>query len=92
MKPEFIKKNKLTTATLKNGKLSKSLVNCYIDNDDNVYKIEEDEEVGDILGKYKDGIFSNVNINDILRVMSSGLNIFNIFSCSNRYRYNKGFL
>ena len=37
MKPEFIK-NKLTTATLKNGKLSKSLVNCYIDNDDNVYK------------------------------------------------------
>ena len=57
MKPEFIKKNKLTTATLKNGKLSKSLVNCYIDNDDNVYKIEEDEEVGDILGKYKDGIF-----------------------------------
>ena len=55
-------------------------------------KIEEDEEVGDILENIKMVFFSNVNINDILRVMSSGLNIFNIFSCSNRYRYNKGFL
>jgi len=34
-----------------------NLVNCYIDYEGIVYKIEDDEEVGQILGNYKDGIF-----------------------------------
>ena len=50
MNTEFIKKH-----NLKSNKTN--LVNCYIDYEGVVYKIEEDEEVGNILGNFKDGIF-----------------------------------
>ena len=54
MELKFINKNGLQIAKTKNKKF---YVTCYTDEDGNVYKIEEDEEVGDILGEIKNGIF-----------------------------------
>ena len=54
MELKFINKNSLQIAKTKNKKF---YVTCYTDEDGNVYKIEEDEEVGDILGEIKNGIF-----------------------------------
>ena len=50
----FITKNNLEISQTKNKKF---YVTCYTDEEGNVYKIEEDEEVGDILGEIKNGIF-----------------------------------
>ena len=54
MELKYINKNGLQIAKTKNKKF---YVTCYTDEDGNVYKIEEDEEVGDILGEIKNGIF-----------------------------------
>ena len=54
MELKFINKNGLQIAKTKNKKF---YVTCYTDEDGNVYKIEEDEEVGEILGEIKNGIF-----------------------------------
>ena len=50
----FITKNNLEISQTKNKKF---YVTCYTDEEGNVYKIEVDEVVGDILGEIKNGIF-----------------------------------
>ena len=48
--------------TLKRMKSSnkKNTVLCYVDEEGVVYKIEDDEEVGSIIGEQKNGIFFQV--------------------------------
>ena len=57
MNIEFIKKHNLKPKYHTPKTATINLVNCYIDYEGIVYKIEDDEEVGDILGNFKDGIF-----------------------------------
>ena len=50
----------------------------FIDDEGTIYQRLEEDEVGEILGEWKEGNFSNVNINDIKRIVSTSINIFNI--------------
>ncbi len=57
MSVQFARKHKLKIPAPNKYQTLPLKVKCYVDEDGNVYKMEDDEEVGLILGEYKDGIF-----------------------------------